>query len=154
MNFTFAYHLCVFVYHECDLRARCNSASWKNPSGDFRLGLKPLFDVCPKDLVARLKTERRKDWDARNNALEVEIHTRMAKLAGDKAQKAERVDCETRLSQLADLQKSYEDVGPFVDCVIFHTGERWQVLLLRDDHPFGAATPVLVRITLVNTSQY
>ena len=37
---------------------------WKNPTGKFHLGWKQAFDLYPGNLVARLKRERRKNWDS------------------------------------------------------------------------------------------
>ena len=36
--------------------------SWKNPSGEYRVGIKKAYDLYPKDLRERVKERRRKIW--------------------------------------------------------------------------------------------
>ena len=31
------------------------------------------------------------------------------------------------------MQKAWEDAGPMLDCVLFHTGKEWRALVLRTD---------------------
>lgn len=49
---------------------RLNPA-WKNPSGEWRVGIKRAYELFPKQLVTRVKAERRKDWDKKHLAKEV-----------------------------------------------------------------------------------
>lgn len=44
---------------------------WVNPSGEWRVGIKRAYELFPKPLVARLKTERRKQWNKHHLAAEV-----------------------------------------------------------------------------------
>ena len=37
---------------------------WVNPTGEWRVGLKRAFDLFTAPLIARLRRERRKRWDA------------------------------------------------------------------------------------------
>ncbi len=121
-----------------------HSPAWgKNPTGDYRVGLKPLYQVCPRELQSRVQTERRKEWDARNHDLEVELNRNIAEMTGVAARKLELADCEARLAELQSMQQSYEDTGPMLDCIVFNTGEQWVTLLLRDDHPVSAVSAPL-----------
>lgn len=46
---------------------------WVNPSGEWRVGMKRAYELFPKPLVTRVKTERRKDWDKKHVAAEVGV---------------------------------------------------------------------------------
>jgi hypothetical protein len=57
------------------------------------------------------------------------------------AAKTERADLELRLAELQSMQKTWEDAGPMLDCVLFHTGAEWRALVLRTDDE-AEAVPV------------
>ncbi|KAI6696312.1 hypothetical protein NL676_016431 [Syzygium grande] len=42
------------------------NASWKNPSGDWHVGCKLVYELFTDTLTSRLKKERKKKWDERN----------------------------------------------------------------------------------------
>ena len=46
----------------CGRKLRINTA-WKNPSGKWRVGSKPAFDLYPQGLVERLRKEKKKELD-------------------------------------------------------------------------------------------
>ena len=37
------------------------------------------------------------------------------------------------------MQRAWEDAGPMLDCVLFHTGAEWRALVLRTDDEAAAA---------------
>ena len=44
------------------------------------------------------------------------------------------------MQRLSDLASGYEDLGPMVECVVWHDGERWQAALdTADLHPEGSS---------------
>ncbi|KAG6692065.1 hypothetical protein I3842_10G094600 [Carya illinoinensis] len=40
--------------------------SWKNPSGEWHVGCKLVYELFTKTLTSRLKKERKKKWDEKN----------------------------------------------------------------------------------------
>ncbi|CAI7931005.1 unnamed protein product, partial [Closterium sp. NIES-54] len=86
-------------------RLQVNSA-WSNPSGEWRVGVKPLYQVLNETVLDRVKKERRKKWDARQQALVTQA-----------------------LRLLAEFESSYEDMGPLIDAVVWHDGTTWLAAL-------------------------
>lgn len=58
----------VYVYFRRTLRL---NPAWTNPSGEWRVGIKRAYELFPKQLVTRVKAERRKEWDKKHLAKEV-----------------------------------------------------------------------------------
>ncbi|KAL7204681.1 hypothetical protein ACSBR2_017734 [Camellia fascicularis] len=94
------------------------NSSWKNPSGEWHVGYKLVYELFTDTLTSRLKKERKKKWD--------EKHQEAI---------AEAVRC------LDEFDKSYDDKGPVIDAVVWHDGELWRVALdtqnLEDDPERG-----------------
>jgi tripeptidyl-peptidase-2 len=69
-------------------------ASWTNPSGNFHVGMKPLFDLCSSALKDRLKKERKeKLWQPHNDEALYQIQNRLNEANNpDKSKKAESTD--------------------------------------------------------------
>lgn len=65
-HFTF---LCVVLFFSRTLRL---NPEWTNPSGEWRVGIKRAYELFPKQLVTRVKTERRKEWDKKHLTAEVQ----------------------------------------------------------------------------------
>ncbi|KAG4998232.1 hypothetical protein JHK85_029671 [Glycine max] len=42
------------------------NTSWKNPSGDWHVGYKLVYELFTENLTSRLKKERKKKWDEKN----------------------------------------------------------------------------------------
>lgn len=38
-------------------------STWKNPSGDYHVGMRRVYELFPEGLVKRLQDEKRKVWD-------------------------------------------------------------------------------------------
>ncbi|MBK9118998.1 MAG: S8 family serine peptidase [Phycisphaerales bacterium] len=113
-------------------------ADWVNPSGEYRVGLKAGYELFPRELVGRLKAERRKTWDERQRALVTALRREIeawknANPSPTAEQAKERDDLELRLSQLQEVQQGYEDPGPVYDCVVFHDGSVWRAVIDTDE---------------------
>lgn len=111
---------------------------WKNPTGKYRRGLKRAYELFPSDLVARLRKERRREWDRRQTRRLAEFQ----KLIGiyyDKQpsltpkQVEGREEMRARIDVLEQAQKDYDDPGPLYDCVAFHDGENWRAVIDTDE---------------------
>lgn len=111
---------------------------WKNPTGKFHLGLKAGYDFFPLELIRRLKQENRDRWEQHARPLESQLRQQLGQWKTQHPSPGEREDgeqkeLETRLEQLQDLDKSYEDPGPVFDCVVFHDGSAWQAVVDTDE---------------------
>ncbi|XP_040861386.1 tripeptidyl-peptidase 2 isoform X2 [Glycine max] len=42
------------------------NTSWKNPSGEWHVGYKLVYELFTEDVISRLKKERKKKWDEKN----------------------------------------------------------------------------------------
>ncbi|TKY45199.1 Tripeptidyl-peptidase 2 [Spatholobus suberectus] len=123
------------------------NTSWKNPSGEWHVGYKLVYELFTEDLISRLKKERKKKWDEKNQ----EEIARAVKQLADFDQQHIKVedlklrrtheDLQNRLDFLRRQSESYDDKGPVIDAVVWHDGEVWRVALdthrLEDDPNCG-----------------
>jgi len=103
---------------------------WKNPSGEYRLGMKWAFDILPGDLVTRLKEKRKESWKKEMDRLRVlrdREKPEKEKGAGTDKEKIKNLD--TLDGLLSGMEDKYEDLGPVYDCVVFHDGKHWCVCI-------------------------
>ena len=107
---------------------------WKNPSGEYHLGIKAAWEIYPQALVRRMTGKRRERWDAEHR--ERTAQARDALLAFDaqtpsptEAELRDRVELQARLTLLAKMQEDYDDPGPVFDCVVFHDGKHWRAVI-------------------------
>ncbi|KAH9603507.1 hypothetical protein KSS87_010023 [Heliosperma pusillum] len=109
--------------------------SWKNPSGEWHVGYKLVYELFTDDLTSRLKKERRKKWDERNQEAIAEAVTNLHdfdkkhKKVEDHDLKRLREDLQSRVDFLQKEADNYDDKGPVIDAVIWHDGEFWRVAL-------------------------
>ncbi|KAJ1391039.1 Tripeptidyl-peptidase II domain [Sesbania bispinosa] len=123
------------------------NTSWKNPSGEWHVGYKLVYELFTEKLTSRLKTERKKKWDEKNQeeiAKAVkqlnDFDQQHIKLEDAKLKKAGE-DLQHRLDLLRKQSESYNDKGPAIDAVVWYDGEVWRVALdtqsLEDDPDCG-----------------
>jgi tripeptidyl-peptidase II len=110
---------------------------WTNPTGEYRLGLKTGYDLFPSDLVRRLRRERKRDWDRRQQQRAAQLRGELQQWDAEHprptpAQLVERKELEARQQVLQSAQGDYDDPGPIFDCVTFHDGERWWAVVDTD----------------------
>ena len=111
---------------------------WKNPSGKWRVGVKPAWEFYPGGLVTRLRTERRRDFDEN---LREKLAAADRELAAwdeahpdpTRAMLRDRADRVARRDQLVALGESWDDPGPVFDCVAFHDGKTWRAAIDTDE---------------------
>ncbi|XVE58530.1 hypothetical protein DITRI_Ditri04bG0176600 [Diplodiscus trichospermus] len=108
---------------------------WKNPSGEWRVGYKMIYELFTDTLTSRLKKERRKKWDEKNqeeiaNAVMHldEFDQKHTKVEDPKLKRA-REDLQSRIDILRKQADSYDDKGPVIDAVVWHDEEVWRVAL-------------------------
>ncbi|KAB1210686.1 Tripeptidyl-peptidase 2 [Morella rubra] len=120
---------------------------WKNPSGDWHVGSKLVYELFTETLTSRLKKERRKKWDGKNQeeiAKAVkhlnEFDQKHAKVE-DASLKRSREDLQNRIDILQKQAESFDDKGPVIDAVVWHDGEVWRAAFdtqsLEDDPDCG-----------------
>ncbi|CAL5323199.1 unnamed protein product [Camellia sinensis] len=119
------------------------NSSWKNPSGEWHVGYKLLYELFTDTLTSRLKKERKKKWDEKHQEAIAEAvkcldefdkkHVKVE----DANLKRAREDLQNKVDFLRKQADSYDDKGPVIDAVVWHDGELWRVALdtqsLEDD---------------------
>jgi tripeptidyl-peptidase-2 len=106
------------------------NSRWNNPSGEFHIGMKALFELFPDGLAGRVKRERRKDFDVAQRELETQLQR---EIEANQADLAKKTELEVRLTEVKALAKAIEDVGPVVDVVCFFDGENWRVAIDKNE---------------------
>ena len=111
---------------------------WTNPTGDWHIGLKSAWELYPSPLIARMKAERRRDFDEQHRVLAAEAARALQdhRVAHDKlsdSQRRDRDELKARLDQLEALAKGYDDPGPIYDCIVFHDGSTWRAAVDTDE---------------------
>lgn len=119
-------------------RALTLDPAWKNPSGEWRVGLKAMAELFPGELVSRMVKERQKAYLARQRVavttLEAEVAAKRADHdADDSAQVEDLKDLEARLDVLRSVGDRAPDPGPIVDCVVWNDGTHWWAVIDSDE---------------------
>ncbi|KAG0329317.1 tripeptidyl-peptidase II Tpp2 [Dissophora globulifera] len=110
------------------------SKHWKNPTGEYRLGLKRAYDLFPEDLKGRIKKERLEEFQKKHFALVAKVQEEQAAFLkahptlSDEEQRT-KADFAARLDVLKDNLKNFSDPGPVYDCVVFHDGSVWRAVV-------------------------
>ncbi|WVZ74307.1 hypothetical protein U9M48_022508 [Paspalum notatum var. saurae] len=109
------------------------NSSWKNPSQEWHVGCKLIYELFTDTLTSRLKKERKKKWDEENqeaisDALKQlnEFEKKHAK-PDDATLKKAHEDLQSRLDFLRKQAEDYDDKGPVIDIVTWNDGDVWRV---------------------------
>ncbi|CAH9123538.1 unnamed protein product [Cuscuta epithymum] len=111
------------------------NSSWKNPSGKWHVGCKMVFELFTDGLTSRVKKERRKKWDEKNQEAIAEAVKQLDDFDKKHAKsedgnlKRVRADLQNKIELLRKQPDSYEDKGPVIDAVVWHDGEVWRAAL-------------------------
>ncbi|XP_074561420.1 tripeptidyl-peptidase 2-like [Curcuma longa] len=107
--------------------------SWKNPSQEWHVGARLIYELFTSTLSSRLKEERKKKWDEKNQEAISEAlrqlnefekkHVKLEDLTLKKAHE----DLQNRLDFLRKQAESYDDKGPVIDVVVWNDGDFWRV---------------------------
>ncbi|RKO87382.1 subtilase family-domain-containing protein [Blyttiomyces helicus] len=108
---------------------------WINPSGKYRLGVKATNDIFPKDVVQRLRTIRKREFEIRHHQLLTKVEEDVAAFeksvsspATDDQLRA-KADHKARFEALKEQWKAWEDSGSVMDCVVFYDGTKWRAAI-------------------------
>ncbi|KAM7499661.1 hypothetical protein LguiA_024075 [Lonicera macranthoides] len=123
------------------------NSSWNNPSGEWHVGYKLVYELFTSTLTSRLKKERKEKWDEKNQEAiaeavkQLDAFDRKHTKVEDAELKKAREDLQNRVDFLRKQADSYDDKGPVIDAVVWHDGELWRVALdtqsLEDDPECG-----------------
>jgi tripeptidyl-peptidase-2 len=111
------------------------NSSWNNPSGEWHVGYKLVYELFTSTLTSRIKKERKKIWDEKNQEAIAEAvkvldafekkHTKVE----DSDLKKTREDLQSKVDFLRKQADSYDDKGPVIDAVVWHDGDLWRAAL-------------------------
>lgn len=107
--------------------------SWKNPSQEWHVGYKLVYEFFTGTLTSRIKKERKKKWDescqeAISEALKhINEFDKKNPKTEDLKLKRDHEDLQNRLHFLRKQSESYDDKGPIIDVVVWNDGDVWRV---------------------------
>jgi tripeptidyl-peptidase-2 len=117
-------------------------ASRRNPSNEWRLGVKAAFDgLFPGPAIERLKEHRAKARDQAAKCELAELEARAPSANNDD-------EWQARVSVLQRLQKDDVDLGPIYDCVVYHDGSVWRALVDTSESGAMADLPAMTDFRL------
>ncbi|XP_068645593.1 tripeptidyl-peptidase 2 isoform X2 [Aristolochia californica] len=120
---------------------------WENPSGEWHVGCKLVYELFTGDLTSRVKKERKKKWDEKNQEAISEAlkHLNEFDKKHNKPEENDlkklREDLQNQVDFLRKQSETYDDRGPVIDAVVWNDGHVWRVALdtqsLEDDQEHG-----------------
>lgn len=104
---------------------------WKIRNGRIRIGMKPGYELFPREVVGRMKRHNRKHFLNKHRQLEVKL--REAIDGRVQAKGVSTAELRDRLAALQHAMKAYSDPGPVYDCIVFHDGGQWRAAIDTDE---------------------
>lgn len=121
--------------------------SWRNPSQEWHVGYKLVYELFTDTLTSRIQKERKKTWDEKNQEAISEALKNLNEFdkrhpkTEDSKLKRTREDLQNRLDFLRKQAENYDDKGPVIDVVVWNDGDVWRVAVdtqsLEDDSEHG-----------------
>ncbi|CAD5208109.1 unnamed protein product [Bursaphelenchus xylophilus] len=109
--------------------------SWKNPSNEYRLGLKRVYELYPEDLRSRVKHEKNKKFNEKTEKLIAQVLNRknqhleeFGNTTNSVEEQWRREDLRSQMDILGGSSVNDDD-GPVLDCIVWHDGEEWRACL-------------------------
>ncbi|KAJ8908206.1 hypothetical protein NDN08_008299 [Rhodosorus marinus] len=106
-----------------------------NPSGKYHIGIKSAYELFPRNLITRIRRERRDKWTEQQRLAKSKARPASGKEeqgpSGDPTpqKKLEQGEVECQIAQLKAMEKDYKDPGQIFDCVVFNDGENWRAIV-------------------------
>lgn len=111
---------------------------WKNPSGEYRIGIRNCYDLLNKCVKERIQKRRKeKLWEnphkiiyakCSRNAQDYNKENESKKILS-REEKLKKEELESQVEALDLLDQKYNDPGPVYDFVLFHDGKCWRATL-------------------------
>ncbi|XP_061709211.1 tripeptidyl-peptidase 2-like [Cydia pomonella] len=127
--------------------------SWKNPLGEWRVGVLYPFSLYPSKLKERIQEHRKEHlWDVGHKPAYAESNKQLQDFESDVVSKNPTLspedkllkeELETRVEVLQTAEKKYSDLGPTYDCVLFHDGTSWRACIDTSESGDLASGPCL-----------
>ncbi|KAJ2832026.1 hypothetical protein J3B01_005055 [Coemansia erecta] len=126
------------------------NAEWKNPTGEWRVGAKRLSRLLPGEVWMSVSAERsqrfRKNAQQLTDAVlakkgavqdkdqgKVSEVSKSIKTKDSDTSKNLTEELDAQVDVLKTLNGAYADLGPLLDCVVFHDGEQWRAAIDVDE---------------------
>ncbi|XP_015431328.1 PREDICTED: tripeptidyl-peptidase 2 [Dufourea novaeangliae] len=124
---------CIFGITGRKLKIPTN---WKNPTGEYHIGVKNLYSLYPGKLKERVLLERKKRlWDSSHKTALAEASRELQEFEAKNPQLStleeslKKEELWARVELLNNFEKKYFDLGPTYDCIVFHDGEVWRACI-------------------------
>ncbi|XP_076661783.1 tripeptidyl-peptidase 2-like [Halictus rubicundus] len=111
-------------------------SNWRNPSGEYHIGVKNLYSLYPGKLKERVLLERKKRlWDSSQKTALADASRELQEFEAKNPQittleeRLKKEELEAKVEVLNNIEKKYSDAGPTYDCVLFHDGEVWRACI-------------------------
>ncbi|KAJ2833974.1 hypothetical protein GGI24_000616 [Coemansia furcata] len=104
--------------------------AWRNPSAEWRVGAKRLYDIAPTQVKLSVQAERKDRFATHAQLLADSVSAHLVETKKNtKPEDEARLELDAQSGVLASLAESYADQGPYFDCVVFHDGEQWRAAI-------------------------
>ncbi|KAG6441933.1 hypothetical protein O3G_MSEX002060 [Manduca sexta] len=127
--------------------------TWKNPSGEWRIGVVHPFSLYPSKLKERIQEHRKEHiWDVGHKPVFAEANKQLQDFENDVVSKNSTLtteekllkeELEARVEVLQTAEKKFTDLGPTYDCVLFHDGDVWRACIDTSECGSLSAGPLL-----------
>lgn len=113
-----------------------NPAWTPSADGTYHVGTVAGYHLFPTSLTTRLKTERKEAFEIHQRRAVNQVQADLVEwgcqngtTCTDPVNVKEKKELETRLEQLNELARAYEDHGPIYDAIVYHDGLAWRAAL-------------------------
>ncbi|KAK5983257.1 Subtilase-type proteinase, partial [Trichostrongylus colubriformis] len=110
--------------------------TWKNPTGKWHLGIKPIYELYPKSLRKVVKEDWQKEsWDSPQQLAQADALRQLLEheetIGGYSDKDVDKHDRENLACQVDFLKSAdkLEDKGPVADCIVWHDGDQWKACI-------------------------
>ncbi|KAJ2721392.1 hypothetical protein GGI07_004003 [Coemansia sp. Benny D115] len=101
---------------------------WCNPTGEWRIGSKLMYDIAPPEVKKSATADREELFKKRAQHLTDSVTTKQqAAKSSNELDKTAELDAQ--VEALGTLMSGYTDQGPILDCVVFHDGKQWRAAI-------------------------